>query len=120
MKILLLTAFFACNESKEDSGETTDDTAATEETGDTEEINEPEDTNPTEPVGDAVNGASVVESKCMGCHSGNPAIENTANMTDAQLVALFENGQGYMPAQNLSEQETLDVIAFLREQYGGS
>ena len=70
MKILLLTAFFACNESK-DSAEPANEPEASE-----PEASEPETTEPSnEPTGDASNGASLVESKCMGCHSGNPAID---------------------------------------------
>ena len=72
-----------------------------------------------EPVGDASNGESIVNTKCMGCHASNPDIEDSANLTDEELINLFDNGQGYMPAQNLTEQEKLDVIAYLRQEYGG-
>ena len=72
-----------------------------------------------EPQGDVANGESLVNSRCMGCHGGNPSIENARNMTEEELRDLFANGQGYMPAQNLNEQETLDVIAYLRATYGG-
>ena len=72
-----------------------------------------------EPQGDATNGESLVNSRCMGCHGGNPAIEDSADMTDQELLDLFANGKGGMPAQNLSEQEALDVIAYLRAEYGG-
>ena len=72
-----------------------------------------------EPVGDAANGESVVNSMCMGCHASNPDIEDSADLTDEELINLFDNGQGYMPAQNLTEQEKLDVIAYLRQEYGG-
>ena len=73
-----------------------------------------------EPVGDAANGESIVTASCMGCHASNPAIEDAGNMTDDELINLFDNGQGYMPAQNLTEQEKLDVIAYLRQEYGGN
>ena len=73
-----------------------------------------------EPVGDAANGESIVTATCMGCHASNPAIEDAGNMTDDELINLFDNGQGYMPAQNLTEQEKLDVIAYLRQEYGGN
>ena len=72
-----------------------------------------------EPQGDASNGESIVNSRCMWCHGSNPDIEDSANMTDQELLELFANGQGYMPAQNLNEQEALDVIAYLRATYGG-
>ncbi|MBM75639.1 MAG: hypothetical protein CMK59_09580 [Proteobacteria bacterium] len=73
---------------------------------------------PDELVGDADNGELVVSSTCMGCHTANPDIENAVSMTDEDLINLFDNGQGYMPAQNLTEQEKLDVIAYLRQAYG--
>ena len=81
---------------------------------------EPEAPQPTsEPQGDVANGESIVNSRCMGCHGGNPAIENAGSMTDEELRDLFANGKGGMPAVNLSESELLDVIAYLRATYGG-
>ena len=73
-----------------------------------------------EPVGDAANGESIVNAKCMGCHASNPAIGDSSNMTDDELINLFDNGKGYMPPQSLTEQEKLDVIAYLRQEYGGN
>ena len=73
-----------------------------------------------EPVGDVANGESIVTATCMGCHASNPAIEDAGSMTDDELLNLFDNGQGYMPAQNLTEQEKLDIIAYLRQEYGGN
>lgn len=72
-----------------------------------------------EPQGDVANGASIVNSRCMGCHGGNPSIEDSANMTDQELRDLFANGDGGMPPVHLSESELLDVIAYLRSVYGG-
>ena len=80
---------------------------------------EPEAQPSNEPQGDAASGESLVNSRCMGCHGGNPSIENAGSMTDEELRDLFANGKGGMPAQNLNEQETLDVIAYLRATYGG-
>ena len=81
---------------------------------------EPEGPQPSnEPEGDAANGESIVNSRCMGCHGGNPAIENAGSMTDEELRDLFANGKGGMPPVNLSESELLDVIAYLRATYGG-
>lgn len=80
---------------------------------------EPEAQPSNEPQGDVTSGESLVNSRCMGCHGGNPAIENAGTMTDEELRDLFANGKGGMGPQNLNEQETLDVIAYLRATYGG-
>ena len=120
---ILLSIFLACGE-KDHDHDTGADTAAepsseasTEPSG--EASSEPAGEPSGEPVGDAANGESVVNSMCMGCHASNPDIEDSADLTDEELINLFDNGQGYMPAQNLTEQEKLDVIAYLRQEYGG-
>ncbi|MEC7983627.1 MAG: cytochrome c [Myxococcota bacterium] len=129
MIFLLMMMFVACNERKEESADLNDtafentqetstmDTAVVEDTGHAEDTADTQE--PSGPVGDAVHGEALVQNNCMGCHGGNPQIQNVAYLTDADLVSLFENGSGYMPAVPLSEQETLDVIAYLRQIYGG-
>ena len=92
-------------------------------TSEPESSGEPESTpQPTsEPSseGDVAAGEQVVQATCMGyCHTSNPAIENSGSMTEEELRTLFANGQGYMPAQNLTEQEIVDVIAYLWATYG--
>ena len=79
---------------------------------------EPETQPSSEPVGDPSAGEAIVNQRCMGCHANNAEIENAANMSDAEIEALFENGAGYMPPQNLTAEELLDVIAYLRQTYG--
>jgi mono/diheme cytochrome c family protein len=75
---------------------------------------------PSGETADATNGANIVNSTCMGCHSGNTKLENSANMTDQEIKDLLANGKNGMPPQNsLSEQDVLDVIAHLRATYGG-
>ena len=69
------------------------------------------------PLGDVVNGENIVTATCMGCHASNPAIVNSVYLSDEELTNLFANGQGYMPAQNLTTQEKLDVITYLRQEY---
>ena len=69
--------------------------------------------------GDLSNGEAVVNEKCMFCHDSNPGIQNSANMTDEELIYLWANGYGYMPSVELTEQEILDVLAYLRATYGG-
>ena len=80
---------------------------------------EPEAQPSNEPIGDAANGESIVNARCMGCHNGNPAIEDSSNMTDEELMDLFANGKGGMPSVDLSESDAMDVIAYLRQAYGG-
>ena len=140
---ILLSIFLACGEKDHDhdtgadtaaepSGEASSEPsseASTEPAGEpsgeassepsSEASTEPAGEPSGEPVGDAANGESVVNSMCMGCHASNPDIEDSADLTDEELINLFDNGQGYMPAQNLTEQEKLDVIAYLRQEYGG-
>ena len=104
--------------------ETTETAPEPQPTSEPESTEEPESQPTTEPdseptfEGDVAAGEILVQSTCMGyCHSSNPAIENSGSMTEEELRNLFANGQGYMPAQNLTEQETLDVIAYLWATY---
>ena len=100
-------------------------TSEPESTGEPETNPEPESQPTSEPEsgpateGDVAAGELVVQSTCMGyCHTSNPAIENSGTMTEEELRTLFANGQGSMPAQNLTEQETVDAIAYLWATYG--
>ena len=99
-------------------------TSEPESSGEPETAPEPEAQPTSEPEsgtleGDVTSGEQIVQSTCMGyCHTSNPAIENSGSMTEQELRDLFANGQGYMPAQNLTEQETVDVIAYLWATYG--
>jgi len=69
---------------------------------------------------DLANGEAVHDSICMACHAGNPAMaDNTASLSDEELTAVIQNGSGSMPGQGLSDTDLRDVIAFLRETYGG-
>ena len=138
MYLFSLIFMLACGAKDTDTSTDTTDTSAVEDTGSedtgsddvddtgSEDTDDSEDTGSddtddtdTSPTGDAAAGEAIVNARCMGCHGGNPSIENAANMSDAELIELFENGKGYMPAQNLTEQEALDVIAYLRATYGG-
>jgi len=106
MHKILLTAMlsmgmFAC-------GEKTDDTAS----GETEEVVS------TEP--DLANGQTVHDSMCMACHASNPDMEEKSpSLSDAELESVIQNGSGSMPGQGLSAEDLRDVIAYLRETYGG-
>jgi len=115
---LFLFLLFAC-EQKEGDTSASDTAVETQTTAD--EPSEPSqpDEPSSDPVGDPVAGEQIVNASCMGCHSSNPDIENAASMSDEELIALFANGSGGMPPVSLTEQELLDVIAYLRETYGG-
>ena len=122
MKIALFF-LFAC-EQKESDTSTTDTAAETSQTADepsqpVDEPSEPADETSSEPVGDAAAGEQIVNTRCMGCHNGNPAIGNASNMTDEELINLFANGKGSMPPVSMTDQEALDVVAYLRQEYGG-
>ena len=105
---VLIAGFFslnllACGDKEEDT--------ATEETEDTS----------TETVeADLANGEVVHDTRCMGCHANNPAMEDgVPNLTDSELESVIQNGQGSMPGMGLNEIDLRDVIAFLRQEYGG-
>ena len=69
---------------------------------------------------DLVNGQAVHDSSCMPCHAGNPDMEtNTPDLSDAELESVIQNGSGAMPGMGLNETDLRDLIAFLREEYGG-
>ena len=98
--------------------ETTETAPEPQPTSEPESNGEPEVNPEASFEGDPDQGELIVQSTCMGyCHSSNPAIENSGSMTEEELRYLFENGQGYMPAQSLTEQETVDVIAYLWATY---
>ena len=68
---------------------------------------------------DLVNGESVYNSVCMGCHSTNGVdiIVKAATLSDTELEDVITQGIGYMPPQsNLSPKDLIDVIAFIRSQ----
>ena len=69
---------------------------------------------------DLANGQTVHDSICMACHAGNPDMEtNAPNLSDAELESVIQNGSGSMPGQGLSDTDLRDVIAYLRNAYGG-
>ncbi len=78
----------------------------------------------TEIVGDATAGAEVYTSACAGCHGADgdgsvgPAMDGTGELSDEALEDLILNGDGEMPAIDLSEQELLDLVAYIRATFG--
>ena len=69
---------------------------------------------------DLANGEVVHDTRCMGCHANNPAMENgVPNLTDSELESVIQIGQGSMPGMGLNDIDLTDVMAFLRQEYGG-
>jgi mono/diheme cytochrome c family protein len=76
--------------------------------------------------GDPAEGAAIyAEHGCVGCHgpegSGASApslIEHVPCHTDDELRMVLRGERPEMPDQNLDTQQTLDVLAWLRQQYG--
>ena len=60
-----------------------------------------------------INGESIVQASCIGCHGGDlsggmgPAL--TGGLDAEHVKDVVMNGQGTMPAQNLSEAEAQAV-----------
>ena len=68
---------------------------------------------------DVENGQTVHDEVCQVCHASNPALaDNAGNHSDSELEGVIKNGFGSMPAQtSLSDQDVVDVIAYVRETY---
>ena len=77
-------------------------------------------------TGDATAGATVFSNTCAGCHGADGASGYAANLVeeipskdDAFIVNIIINGDGGgMPAQDLSDQEVADVLAYVRATFG--
>ena len=69
---------------------------------------------------DLANGQQIHDTKCMACHAANLAMQSaTPELSDAALEDVIVNGFGSMPAQSVSGQDLVDLIAYLRDTYGG-
>lgn len=75
-------------------------------------------------------GAEVFSQVCATCHSADlsggigPALgpgSNAAGRTDEFLITTITHGRGRMPSfrTTLSEQQILDVVAYIREVQSG-
>ncbi|MCK6521874.1 cytochrome c [Myxococcota bacterium] len=77
-------------------------------------------------TGDSTAGATVFSNTCAGCHGADGASGYAANLVeeipekdDAFIVGVIINGyEGGMPAQDLSDQEVADVLAYVRATFG--
>lgn len=79
-------------------------------------------------TGDATAGATVYANTCAACHNDDGSgqegyspslVDEIPDQTDDELTSIIQDGYGDMPAQNLSEQDLADVIAYCREQFPG-
>ncbi len=83
--------------------------------------------------GDASAGASVYASACESCHGADGAAGvavdgvaaadlqfETSDQTDDELADVILNGAGAMPAQTLTDTETADCIAYMRQTFTGT
>ena len=82
--------------------------------------------------GDPKRGESVFQSTCAqsNCHgpdgSGSDPSSDAADLakvvpglSDSEIESRIENGFGLMAPVDISEQETADVIAYVRQEFGG-
>lgn len=67
-------------------------------------------------------GQALYQMHCARCHgaegggiASNPALSKTTlTLRDPDIVDIMLNGKGGMPAQRLDEQQTADVLAWMR------
>lgn len=77
--------------------------------------------------GDATAGAEVYTASCAACHGADGAgtdtypslVEEVPEKSDAQLEDIILNGTGSMAPVALDEQELTDLLAYLRQEFGG-
>jgi mono/diheme cytochrome c family protein len=115
MRALLLFTLLlaACGEEDSDSDTNLDDTDV--------EDTDPADTDDTEDTDAAAErGQEIHDTVCMECHQHNDVFETRVpTLADADIFDQVKNGGGYMPAQDLSDDQIDDVIVYLRLTYGG-
>jgi mono/diheme cytochrome c family protein len=77
------------------------------------------------PDGDIAAGEQVFADTCAVCHGadgtggiGPSLLDEVPDASDAELQDVIQNGDGEMPAQSLDDQQTADVIAYMRDLWG--
>lgn len=77
-------------------------------------------------VGDATAGETVFNDVCTACHGADglgsegysPSLaDETLDLSDEEIRDVILNGYGEMPAQDMTEQEVADVIAYMNATY---
>lgn len=110
MRALLLFTLFlaACDDEEADTDTNLDDTNV-------------EDTDPADTDdGAAERGRVIHDEVCMACHADNDVFETRVpTLSDDDIRDQVKNGGGYMPAQDLTDDQIDDVLVYLRLTYGG-
>lgn len=79
-----------------------------------------------DPTGDPLQGAAIfAEHGCVNCHgpegvggTAAPLIDHVPCHTDEELRMVLRGERPEMPDQKLDSQQTLDVLAWLRQRFG--
>ncbi len=114
--LCLSVAVVACDDGPTDTTDTTDSTDSTDSTDDTDTTG-----------GDIAAGETVFGNTCAGCHgpngndggSGPNLDERVPNLNVDQVKQTVTDGKGYMPPQDLTETEIIDVAAYVIDKHGG-
>jgi mono/diheme cytochrome c family protein len=78
-------------------------------------------------TGDAGAGDAAFTGKCLACHDKageadkvGPALGPLVpTLADDELVGVMVDGSGSMPPANVDDQDAADILAWLRQQFGG-
>jgi len=75
--------------------------------------------------GDPTEGADLFATTCAACHgsdgtgsSGPDLTSAVPSLDDDTIIDIILNGTGTMGAQNLTEDEANDVLAYMRQEWG--
>jgi mono/diheme cytochrome c family protein len=70
------------------------------------------------------NGGDIFASTCANCHGPNGNDGSAPDLTvqvpaqsDEELRTIISDGQGYMPAQDITGTDLDDTLAYLRMQF---
>jgi|GEM_PF-4524883 len=77
--------------------------------------------------GGAPDGASLYATYCASCHGASgegaasgPPLESEVNRhTDEELIAVIQEGDGSMPAIDVTDEEAQAIVDFMRTLFGG-
>lgn len=75
-------------------------------------------------TGDSTNGGTLFAASCASCHGDDGKTGTASNLAavvpdlpDQELVNTIISGKGSMPAQDLEDQDTADILAWLRATF---
>lgn len=128
LAVLTIVLATACGDSEEGSADA--DSGMAHSSGELEptcdERDQGEGSSPFDLESDIACGLETFEADCAVCHgasgegtdAGPELSEHVVNHTDEQLVFLILAGTDDMPAQDLTPQQSADVLAWLRDAFG--